>query len=894
MSRCFPFPPEGYEKKPNSDVADLLKEEKHKEKKHKKKKDKEKKEGKEKKNKDGREEKHREKKDKKDKHKDKKEKSRDKKRDKETKSKDEDKKGIFKEAPAVWDPGSSSCAGESDRKVEHNKNFISSEEKGHTFPLQFQHGQEASKGTDLVREAEEAKFVQELGRRIRNEENGKGIQLVGRFRGEGNNDKRTDMAIGVKVSRSLAQDKGTNMAKSGVDYNRKTYCAAEFDKKFDRDKNFIGQETIKGKDLAGEAEDAKFVQELGRRIRNEENGKGTQLAGRFLAENNNERMGRVIGVKVSRSSSQDTGTTMDRSGVDNRKMEFVGVIKNGSGYSGTAVSFSNIPGASKFQLEGMPMAGVVKDSRNFVENKETYMEKSFDCRKMDPRAIQNESRHGGNAILPNITDASKFQLEGMPMAGVVKESRIFVENKETYMEKGFDSRKMDPIPNESRHSGNANLPNFTGLNKSMLEGMPRTLEENNNQRKGEKEKNRERGDEKLGDKSKDKDRDKKRHKKSKDREKEKKKEKSKQKIEHDKLLDISSNQISELSRDNNAGSTFDVNLKKRKLVTNGLLYDNEARPSKIPKPASHEPMQNGIKVETLRVSFNSNRLGSSELKVVNKVPRMNGTVHGQPLSIPRPKLSPPATGVGQIAETPRKSPQGDPTAETSRRTLHVDQISETLGKPPRTDQIAENLGKPHYDHIAETLGKHSYHDQIDETLGEPLEANRIAETLGKPPEANRIAETLGKPPEANRIAETLGKPPEANRIVETLRKPPEADRIAEALRKPPEADQIVEASRKPPHQSAETSKKLRHPNLVVESSKKSPHPDTKYLSQILTVPKIEELIDCDDDGNEWLFGSKKPLVRKPGVGSNVELQVWSEARHLESADIYALPYVIPY
>ncbi|VFQ64630.1 unnamed protein product [Cuscuta campestris] len=857
MSRCFPFPPEGYEKKPNSDVADLLKE-------------------------DGGSTinssffgSHRTL----------------------VGMKRVSCEAYSLEAPAVWDPGSSSCAGESDRKVEHDKNFISSEEKGHTFALQFQHGQEASKGTDLVREAEEAKFVQELGRRIRNEENGKGIQLVGRFRGEGNNDERTDRAIGVKVSRSLAQDKGTNMAKSGVDYNRKTFCAAEPDKKCDRDKNFIGQETIKGKDLAGEAEDAKFVQELGRRIRNEENGKGTQLAGRFLAENNNERMGRVIGVKVSRSSSQDTGTTMDRIGVDNRKMEFVGVIKNGSGYSGTAVSFSNIPGASKFQLEGMPMAGVVKESRNFVENKETYMEKSFDCRKMDPRAIQNESRHSGNAVLPNITDASKFQLEGMPIAGVVKESRIFVENKETYMEKGFDSRKMDPIPNESRHGGNANLPNITGLDKSMLEGMPRTLEENDNQRKGEKEKNRERGDEKLGDKSKDKDRDKKRHKKSKDREKEKKKEKSKQKIEHDKLLDISSNQISELSRDNNAGSTFDVNLKKRKLITNGLLYDDEARPSKIPKPASHEPMQNGIKVETLRVSFNSNRLGSSELKVVNKVPRMNGTVHGQPLSIPRPKLSPPATGVGQIAETPRKSPQGDPTAETSRRTLHVDQISETLGKPPRTDQIAENLGKPpYYDQFAETLGKPPYHDQFAETLGKPPEANRIAETPGKPPEAKRIADTLWKPPEANQIVETLRKPPEADQIAETLRKPPEADRIAEALCKPPEADQIVEASRKPPRvdQSAETSKKLRHPNSVVESSKKSPHPDTKYLSQILTVPKIEELIDCDDDDNEWLFGTKKPSVRKPGVGPNEELQVWSEARHLESADIYALPYVIPY
>ncbi|KAL6909550.1 hypothetical protein ACP4OV_001831 [Aristida adscensionis] len=76
MSRCFPFPPPGYEKtaRPDAQLAShLLDKEKHKEKKHKKdKKDKDKKEGKEKKDKERSKDKHKDKKDRKEKHKDKK------------------------------------------------------------------------------------------------------------------------------------------------------------------------------------------------------------------------------------------------------------------------------------------------------------------------------------------------------------------------------------------------------------------------------------------------------------------------------------------------------------------------------------------------------------------------------------------------------------------------------------------------------------------------------------------------------------------------------------------------------------------------------------------------------------------------------------------------------
>ncbi|XP_039071104.1 splicing regulatory glutamine/lysine-rich protein 1-like [Hibiscus syriacus] len=79
-----------------------------------------------------------------------------------------------------------------------------------------------------------------------------------------------------------------------------------------------------------------------------------------------------------------------------------------------------------------------------------------------------------------------------------------------------------------------------------------------------------------------------------------------------------------------------------------------------------------------------------------------------------------------------------------------------------------------------------------------------------------------------------------------------------------------------------------------EVSIKLPHPDSKYLSQVLSVPKMEEWSDVDDQS--WLFRSAEPQSKKPKEGFSEidESQVWAEALQIESADIYALPYVIPY
>nr|GFA51401.1 hypothetical protein [Tanacetum cinerariifolium] len=84
----------------------------------------------------------------------------------------------------------------------------------------------------------------------------------------------------------------------------------------------------------------------------------------------------------------------------------------------------------------------------------------------------------------------------------------------------------------------------------------------------------------------------------------------------------------------------------------------------------------------------------------------------------------------------------------------------------------------------------------------------------------------------------------------------------------------------------------KKPPVPVKPPVKSPHPDTKYLSQILSVPKQDQW--CGDDDQEWLFNRKEgPACKKPPA-EDPQVQVWSEAKHIESVDAWVSPYVIPY
>ncbi|KAL0905221.1 hypothetical protein M5K25_027410 [Dendrobium thyrsiflorum] len=93
-----------------------------------------------------------------------------------------------------------------------------------------------------------------------------------------------------------------------------------------------------------------------------------------------------------------------------------------------------------------------------------------------------------------------------------------------------------------------------------------------------------------------------------------------------------------------------------------------------------------------------------------------------------------------------------------------------------------------------------------------------------------------------------------------------------------------------------SAKSQQLPDVKGEVSLKSPHPDSKYLEQIYTVPKMEPLLENDDV--EWLFNRSESSQQKPksqqAVSEESIPQVWAKALRIESADLLALPYVVPF
>ncbi|XP_076916651.1 uncharacterized protein LOC143576447 [Bidens hawaiensis] len=108
------------------------------------------------------------------------------------------------------------------------------------------------------------------------------------------------------------------------------------------------------------------------------------------------------------------------------------------------------------------------------------------------------------------------------------------------------------------------------------------------------------------------------------------------------------------------------------------------------------------------------------------------------------------------------------------------------------------------------------------------------------------------------------------------------------IKPPPNA---IAAHQLPPLSSPPPQTRLKPPPAVFPK-KKPPHPDTKYLTQILSVPKPDPWSGFDDQ--EWLYSRKAGPASKKLPVNEPEVQVWSEAKRIESVDVCALPYVIPY
>ncbi|XP_020226353.1 nipped-B-like protein B [Cajanus cajan] len=325
------------------------------------------------------------------------------------------------------------------------------------------------------------------------------------------------------------------------------------------------------------------------------------------------------------------------------------------------------------------------------ENKNSKFLLEFD------RRIRNNDGGAETQLVKKFTAAEHRKDEGT-LRLVAKGSGTWPDGKERFHDKGIDTRKVDRrgIWTESRPIGNATVQNHAENFHPRVGEMPKPLEKNFEKPlettvEG-KEKVKEKKDDKKGDKKKNKEKGKKGHGKDKDRNKEKKKEeKAKGNAEHEnreqqnKLKEdskaglLGSNSFTQVSRHSHESSAVGENYKKRKNIeSNGIMHENDSRPSKLPKPSpspSHLT-ENGRILEPCQISLlnTSDRLGAaSNVKVDNKERRINGIIEALPSAVSSNK-------------TPTTTIPADPVSEASAKPPHPDTkyISQVYSVP-KTD-----------------------------------------------------------------------------------------------------------------------------------------------------------------------------------------------------------------
>ncbi|TYI91905.1 hypothetical protein E1A91_D02G028700v1 [Gossypium mustelinum] len=292
--------------------------------------------------------------------------------------------------------------------------------------------------------------------------------------------------------------------------------------------------------------------------------------------------------------------------------------------------------------------------------------------------VRDEGAGAASQLADKSMGTNRKRDEGM-VGFVAKTAHKPAEEKEK--SKRSDDRRFDVqgIKEETRAGGNAMVPNLAGAVKAKVEGIPKQVE-NNTEKRGEgKEKVKEKeGDNKTKDRHKDKDREKKSHGKDKDRDKAKEeKAKAKAKGEHRNLeLDNlkGSNKdgpggninlkTSHPSKDGNKGVVAEENLRKRKdLEKNGFFHVDDIKPNKLPKTSSSQPLTgNGRTLEPCQapipLTLDSKGAGTS-LKVDNKERKVNGIIEAQLLSVSPPKQLSSSAQASQIDEVSIRPPHPD-------------------------------------------------------------------------------------------------------------------------------------------------------------------------------------------------------------------------------------------
>ncbi|KAK8571652.1 hypothetical protein V6N12_027730 [Hibiscus sabdariffa] len=309
--------------------------------------------------------------------------------------------------------------------------------------------------------------------------------------------------------------------------------------------------------------------------------------------------------------------------------------------------------------------------------------------------VRDEGAGAGSQLVDKFKGSDQKKDEGM-VSFVAKSANKLAEEKEKI--KKSDDRKFNVqgIKEETRAGGNAIVPTLAGAAKARVEGFPKQVE-NNAERRGEgKEKIKEKGDDKIRDKRKEKDREKKSHGKDKDRDKTKEeKEKEKAKGEH-RYLELDNlkgnNKVDPLRtvnlktsnpfKEGNKGDVADENLRKRKyLEKNGFLHVDDVKPNKLPKISSSQPLTgNGKTMESYQapipLTLDSKGPGSSP-KIENKELKVNDIVKAQLSSFSPTKHLSSSAQASKITEVSIKPPH--PDSKYLSQVLSVPKMEEWSG-----------------------------------------------------------------------------------------------------------------------------------------------------------------------------------------------------------------------
>lgn len=197
-------------------------------------------------------------------------------------------------------------------------------------------------------------------------------------------------------------------------------------------------------------------------------------------------------------------------------------------------------------------------------------------------------------------------------------------------------------------------------------------------------------------------------------------------------------------------------------------------------------------------------------------------------------------------------------------------------KGPCSDKLSQILTKSSKDYV----GEKSSGKRKDVEINGFLHVHEIRPSkLPRPISSNAVVEN-GRKTEACQSAIKF-QPNQQN--IDTI-----ADKKEQRANGFTEAQLPIVCSTKPPPATARA-------DVGSSRSVKPSHPDLKYLNQILSLPQIEESPEFDDQ--EWLLGANNLQSKTPMVGATGDdrtVDVWAEAVRIESVDLTALPYVLPY